>query len=257
MLNTNLLLLFNFILYYNMRYNSVINDLSMNSVIDDINSNGVLDQLPQELFISSIKAITPPPPVPCFLKGTKILTIRGEILIEKLLKTDYLLNNLGKPIKILKISKFTREKHDTTHPYVIFKNTKINNFICNKDLYLSGEHAVLFNNVDFIAINKTKFTVKNNLNCNNYEYYHITSENYFTDVIIANGIPTESYGRNIINENNENLILYIFKKIKINNVRKLLSKTEFLKLIFNYNSIQQQYMKPIKNNGNNLFKLFK
>jgi hypothetical protein len=98
------------------------------------------------------------------------------------------------------------------------------------------------------TINKTRFTVKNDLNCSNYEYYHITSENYFTDVIIANGIPTESYGGNITNKNNKDLIFYILKKIKINNVRKLLSKIEFFKLISNYNSIQflknMEFTKP-------------
>jgi hypothetical protein len=186
---------------------------------------------------------SPQPPVPCFLKGTKILTTRGEILIENLLKTDYLLDNLSKPIKILNIEKFTREKYDKTHPYIIPKNTKINDYICNEDLYLSRHHAVLFNYNDFIPIYKSNFNVKNDLICNNYEYYHITSENFFTDVIMSNGIPTESYGGNLINKNNKNLVNYIYKQIRNNRRRKLLSKKEFNNILLNFIEQKPEYIK--------------
>jgi hypothetical protein len=216
-------------------YNNNIFDNDNDNIFDD-NYDNIFDNdneiLIQPFGKGSFKS--PQPPVPCFLKGTKILTTRGEILIENLLKTDYLLDNLGKPIKILNITKFIREKHNKTHPYIIPKNTEINNYICNEDLYLSRHHAVLFNNNDFIQIHKSNFNIKNDLICNHYEYYHITSKNFFTDVIMANGIPTESYGGNLVNKNNKNLVNHIYKKVLNNKRRKLLSKKEFNKIVLNF-----------------------
>jgi len=176
----------------------------------------------------------PPKPIPCFLKGTHILTTHGEVLIEKLKTTDILLNHLGETIKILDISTFTRIKNNDTHPYIIPKNTKINNFTCNQDLYISKDHAILFNNI-FIPVHNTEHKMIQYISNRSdvYEYYHITSENYFTDTIISNGIPTESYGGNLLLKN-RNLMLYIFYKVVKENTRKILSKNEFIHIVNKY-----------------------
>ena len=52
------------------------------------------------------------------------------------------------------------------------------------------------------------------LTCEEYEYFHIITENYLTDTIISNGLPTESFGCNLP----KHIIPYIYK----NKVRKLL-----------------------------------
>ena len=167
----------------------------------------------------------PNPNVPCYLKGTNILTTKGYIGIEELTDTDNLINHLGNKIKILHITKFNRTNHINTHPYIIPKNTKINNYICIKDLYISKDHAILFNNL-FIPVRNTEFKIETNIDCNIYEYYHITTENFFTDTIIANGLPTESFGKHILKEH-----LCILNKISKNGIRKLLSKQEFNNII--------------------------
>ena len=158
----------------------------------------------------------PPKPVPCFLKGSKILTTKGEINIEELKITDTLINHLGSKSNIVKITSFIRTKTEDTHPYIISKYTRINNFICNEDLYLSKDHAVLINNEYFIMAKDLPFAKQvTDLTCEEYEYFHIITENYLTDTIISNGLPTESFGCNLP----KHIIPYIYK----NKVRRLLT----------------------------------
>ena len=87
-----------------------------------------------------------------------------------------------------------------------------NNFICNEDLYLSKDHAILINNEYFIMAKDLPFAKQvTNLTCEEYEYFHIITENYLTDTIISNGLPTESFGCNLP----KHIIPYIYKN-KVN-----------------------------------------
>jgi len=164
----------------------------------------------------------PPSPqnnVPCFLRGTKILTTKGEINIEDLEITDKLINHLGKKCNMVKIVKFKRYKNKNTNPYVILKDTKINNYVCNRDLYLSKDHAILINNRYFIQARYLPFAKQaTDLQCEQYEYYHIITENFLTDTIISNGIPTESFGYNLP----KHILPHIYK----NKVRTIQRKKE-------------------------------
>ena len=208
-------------------FDSVIDELQANNN----NNNNIFYQIESQSPTqpTQTQQIQSDSTVPCFLKGTKILTTKGEINIEDLKITDKLINCLGNKCNIVKINCFKREKNENTHPYIIYKNTKINNFICNKDLYLSKDHAVLINNEYFIVAKDLPFAKQiTDLECNNYEYYHITTENYFTDTIISNGIPTESFCHKLP----KNIIPYIYK----NKVRRLLkpknkSNTNKLKIM--------------------------
>ena len=154
----------------------------------------------------------PNDPIPCFLKGTKILTTIGEVRIEDLKTTDKLINCLGNKCNIVKIASFKRGKNKSTHPYVISKDTKINEFVCKEDLYLSKDHAVLINNKYFIEAKNLPFAKQiTNLQCEQYEYYHIITDNYLTDTIISNGIPTETFG-NYVHTNEVRIIQHMKKQ---------------------------------------------
>jgi hypothetical protein len=231
---------------YNISNNSVIDDINSHSVIDDINSNGVLDQIPEELFTSNIRVVIPPippippipGPVPCFLKSTKILTDNGEKLVEKLYKGMNLINHKGEKIKLIDIYYFKTHKNNQTHPCIIKKDTIINGYKCNSDLYISQEHCVLINNI-FVPVKKLVKSQKIENNKDYYTYYHLITENYFTDVVISNGIPTETYGKIIKQCMNKDLYCYVKNHITKNGNRILLEKKDFTNLIEKFSTIQK------------------
>ena len=225
--------------------NSVIDNLNSKSVIDDINSNGVLDQLPQGLFIGNVKVAVippvppiPPGPIPCFLKGTKILTDNGETLVEKLERGMNLINHKGKKIKLIAIHTFNTHKTNETHPCIIKKDTIINGYKCNSDLYISPEHGILINN-NFVPIKKISKPQKIENNNDYYSYYHLITENFFTDVVISNGIPSETYGKSLKKFMNRDLYCYLKKHTTKNGNRILLEKSDFTNLLEKFSTIQR------------------
>ena len=76
-----------------------------------------------------------------------------------------------------------------------------------------------------------------------YKYYHVFTGNYFTDVIIANGIPCESHSRYISRRMKEvdssgKLLKNVLNACdaKPNGMRKRLTKKEFGKIMKKYES---------------------
>lgn len=132
--------------------------------------------------------------VPCFLEGTKILTSRGYKNVESLSSKDKLLNDKGQMIQCVEVKSFVQKYDGKTFPYVVPKGALMNNGTkCQMDLYLSPMHCIYNSRTNkFIpacvsGLPQDKTVVKS------YKYYHVITPNYFTDVIIANGIPCESY----------------------------------------------------------------
>ena len=220
--------------------NNILPNMSSNNDIPFLNSS-LLDEIRDMNSTNRESARTEPlpsaqdPGVPCFLKGSKILSTRGEMPVENLKGTEILLNHLGKKIRILNICSFITKKSNKTHPYIIPKNTKINNYMCNHDLYLSPDHAILCNYKEFVPMNRTTFSSVKDIDSINYKYYHITTENYFTDVIMSNGIPCESYGGLLRKQLNKQLLHFMYKSVTdCNQYRKILSNDQFVELINKY-----------------------
>ena len=215
-----------------------------NSVIDELNMS-ILDELPQPLlsFTSTQIPPIPPGPIPCFLKGTKILTDNGEKLIETLEKGTNLINHKGEKIKLLDIYSFNTHKMIDTHPCLIKKGTVINGNKCNSDLYLSQAHGVLVKNM-FVPIIKLVKPQKIEDNKDYYSYYHLITENFFTDVVVSNGIPSETYSKSIKQRMNRELFNYLLKNITKNDCRILLEKNDFINLIEKFSRIKK--MKKIR-----------
>jgi hypothetical protein len=185
--------------------------------------------------ISIQVAASPTPSVPCFLKGTRVLTSkRGYVSVEKLGRSDILLNNLGKKMNVLDVSMFVCDKNQNTHPYLIPKGTKLDSeYKCTDDLYVSPRHEILIGN-KFMAVQDLGDRFKQTeLDYGAYEYYHITTDNYFTDVIMANGIPSEGFGMHMCMNMDAQFISRLMKYTHGNDgkSRKLLSTAKFMRLL--------------------------
>ena len=185
--------------------------------------------------VSSANSFTIIVSAPCFLKGTRILTSeRGYVLIEELTRSDKLLNHLGKKMNVLDVSSFMCEKNRDTHPYLIPSGCRIgSSYKCIDDLYLSPRHEILIEN-QFTAVNilNELFNQVDDLNkdCSYYEYYHITTDNYFTDVIMSNGIPSESFGMHMCMNMDKRFISGLMKRVHCDDgvSRKLLTTAKFM-----------------------------
>ena len=206
-----------------------------NSVIVQLNANGVISELPimnSSIFTTPIS----PGPLPCFLQGTKILTDKGEKLIESLTKGINLINHKGEKIKLLDIHSFKTKKINKTHPCLIKKNSIINGFECNSDLYISQAHGILVNN-HFINASKLITPQKLKDNKDYYCYYHLITENYFTDVVMSNGIPSETYSKSI--KSYRNLYRYLKIHTTKDGNRILLEKKDFINLKKQFSTMQK------------------
>lgn len=176
------------------------------------------------------------PRVVCFMKGSQILTSkRGYVAVEMLSQKDKLINHLGKEMNVFDVSTFVCERNKNTHPYLIPKGTQIDSsYKCIKDLYLSPCHEILIGN-KFVAVkdlgDRFKQTELDDGD-DKYEYYHITTDNYFTDVIMANGVPSEGFGKYMCDMNAQ-FISELLKEVRCNKgkARKLLSTAKFMRLL--------------------------
>ena len=126
--------------------------------------------------------------VKCFLKGTNILTPSGYKQIEKLRVGEPVMTHDGRKVFIKKIRRSTPSPSVNTHPYVIRAGTRIDSYQCIQDLYLTPEHAILQSGV-MVPIQYTEFK---QVTDQELIYYHIVLPNFYTDTLIANGIPCES-----------------------------------------------------------------
>lgn len=129
----------------------------------------------------------------CLLKGTKILTPIGYIPIEKLKKGDKILTHNFKVKEILEIYESVVYPMSDFLPCIIPKG-KFNAF---EDLYLSPHHGILIGK---------KFHCAKDLETERYKtdellhYFHIRTEDYFKDTLVANGVVVETYNGNNLDE---------------------------------------------------------
>jgi hypothetical protein len=170
------------------QYSSSVIDQLNSSVLDDLNTNSVLDKLGGNIQINY--AVAPIPPVPCFLKGTYILTVNGEKLIEDLTTDDNLITTDNRIITASNITHYIRDKTKDILPFVIPKNTTINNKKCNRDLYLSPHHGVQISENVIKQVRALPYN-QVDINVDIVEYYNIILPNFFIDTVIANGIACE------------------------------------------------------------------
>lgn len=180
--------------------------------------------------------------IPCFLKGTEILTTCGYKKIEELTPMkDKLLDKDNKVIPLLDIQKYKQKNNGDQYPKMIPGGTHLSNkFICTKDLFLTHNHCIYLPQTNQYAPVSCMKNIKNytGFKQDEFTYYHIYSENYFSDTIIANGIPCETHGKYIFKklyelDNTGTLTKQVLKKVDMrpNCMRKHMTKHKFNKLI--------------------------
>jgi hypothetical protein len=137
--------------------------------------------------------------VPCFLEGTRILTTNGYKSIEKLNhKKDTLLDKDNKPLKILDIQKYSQDNNGKQYPYKIPCGSILSeDYTCTSDLYLTYNHCIYLPHLDtFVPVSFMRHMKEEKmLTRDKFTYYHIFTENYFSDTLMANGIPCESHSK--------------------------------------------------------------
>ena len=174
------------------------------------------------------------PTASCLLKGTMILTTKGEIPIEDINENDIVLLSNGKKSKII----HTRyEDFDLTNSidlYVIKKDTFAKN-IPYQDTYLSPRHVFGYNGKLYHPEHLTIKGVKKCENMKKFTLYNIQMENYLDGLLIANGLEVESYLDDVkVNKDNNLLGLHwdceYKKRFGISEDCKLLKFNSYQKL---------------------------
>ena len=142
-------------------------------------------------------------PIPCYCKGTLILTNQGYIKIEDIKKDDLVIREgiisstgaLEKNfmvVPVIWISSFkVKTLNSNTRPICITKNAFGEHYPC-VDLYVSPCHRIFINDalVRSISLINGKTIYQDN-ECESVEYYHLKCEEH--SAIYANCLLSETY----------------------------------------------------------------
>ena len=163
----------------------------------------------------------PPGPVPkgggggahCFLRGTNILTLQGERLIEDLCIGDLVSTISGNPKPIKWIGRMRADREvlrDAARAPVKIARGAFNGVLPHSDLYVSYRHRILINGLLIPAgdlINGNSITRAQSTNSDSLEYFHIELERH--DVVFANGAPAETLEGDASREDFDNFDEYV------------------------------------------------
>jgi len=146
--------------------------------------------------LSDFSTPVTPSVVICFAEGTRLLTQNGYKAVETLTSEDRLVTTEGRTTSLQLMTIYVPCTTKDTAPYVVAAGALGENMPI-APLYLSPLHKFLIR--DNIWGYPTT-GVKMGLDIKQYavgqavNYYHVRCENYARDVILAEGVPTESFG---------------------------------------------------------------
>ncbi|MGI4978199.1 MAG: Hint domain-containing protein, partial [Janthinobacterium lividum] len=139
--------------------------------------------------------VTQPAPAPCYASGTLILTDRGEVVVEALVKGDMVVTASGalRPIRWLGHRRVDCARHpdpDSVRP-VRVRAHAFGPGVPRRDLVLSPEHALFLDGmlvpvralVDGLSIVQEAWE--------RVTYHHVELDSH--DVLLAEGLAAESY----------------------------------------------------------------
>jgi len=179
------------------QYTSVPGIFVSNGLVGVYNSSvtGGIYSLSRTITYNS-NVIVPDYPVPCYVKGSKLLTSNGYVCVEDLKVGDSLLvfGTIGETVvleesveQIKWIGKFSPPLNDKTRP-VRFKQSYSPDL--TEDLCVSPGHGMIVDGKLFCARDLISESVVYD-DCEKVEYYHIELPKY--SVLKANGVLAESY----------------------------------------------------------------
>jgi hypothetical protein len=108
----------------------------------------------------------------------------------------------------LKIDHYTCLSNSDNAPYKVPSGYKLSHHVCTQDLFLSQEHGILFDPEVIVPVRNLGFHQDTTIP--RLHYFHITLPNFFTDNLLANGIPCESYCGYFIKQSNYQMHLLPF-----------------------------------------------
>ena len=147
---------------------------------------------------------------------------------------------------ILDIQKYSQDNNGKQYPYKIPSGSVLSkDYKCNRDLYLTYNHCVYLPHLNkFAPVAMMKHLKEDKtLTQKKFTYYHIFTEDYFSDTLIANGIPCETHSKytfaKLKNIDSSGKLLHnIIKKADMlpNCMRTRLSSKEMKQLIKRFRS---------------------
>lgn len=129
--------------------------------------------------------------LPCLVKGMRISTPTGDVLVEDLKEGDLVITSCGQSVPITKIMSTIVTGNEETLPYII----KQNSMGIGKprvDIYLSKNHEYYYKN-HWRLPKKSALERREDLRGKEIEYFHIKTENYRKDKLWCEGIIVDSW----------------------------------------------------------------
>lgn len=184
--------------------------------------------------------------IPCFLENTKILTTNGYKKVQELIPgKDKLIDHKNNTIECIEVAKYVKLNNGTEYPHKIPRGSQLSkDFICNDDLYLTYNHCLFLPTKNMFApVSMMKNIKKCISDKSHFVYYHVFTNNYFSDTLIVNGIPCESHSKYTFNYLNT-----LDKSGKL--LKKIMNKTNMLTNCQRNRISRKEYKKLIKKSKN-------
>lgn len=136
-------------------------------------------------------ASAPTSAAPCFATGTAILTVHGEVSVERLRPGMLIRTQNGRPAAVRWIGRRTVRVTEGTAPILIRTNALAERTPF-RDVRLSPDHAVLIGGVLIPAHRlRNGATISQDMSAGAITYWHVELDRHA--VLFADGLPAESY----------------------------------------------------------------
>ena len=143
----------------------------------------------------------------------------------------------------MELGKYVVKNNGSHYPYKIPKGSKLTDkLVCDKDLYLTHNHCIYLPHTNsYVPVNVMKNIKEEIRDDEEFVYYHVFTNNYFSDIIIANGLPCETHSKYVLKKIHSidptgELLKKVFSRVnmKVNGQRERLTHKEFNKLCKKY-----------------------